>query len=152
MIVVLSYRREYRLVFHGDQHASASNESDLAMHCAADETAAVAFIVKRLLEDPAACFLHVLFTSWEGLVEFSGSGRLPNADKAEDPWKSNAWNRNGQCIMLARPEVDYEREGWEEREAKDLADDQACDRISKAVSARLIETGPPGATKKNAFA
>ena len=151
MIVVLSYRREYRTVFHGDWHASSSNESDLAMHCASDEAAAVEFIVKRLREDPTANFMHVLFTSWEGLVACAGD-QLPNADKAEDPYKNNAWNRNGQCIRVARPDVDYDSEGWEEREAADKSAGEMCARISKAVSARLEETGAPVSAKRNAFA
>lgn len=147
-LVVLSFREEYRIVHHGDWQASYSNGSDLSARFSPDEADAVAFIVSRLTEDPWASYLHVMFTSWAGLANFAASGRLPNAERAGEQYKSG-WNVPAVHVPCA--DVDYEKEGWEARDADEAAASALCDRIRSAVSAELAKTKPVR-TGKNTLA
>lgn len=151
-IVILSYQREYRIQHRCDPHPTAKNDSDLRMKVVASEEEAVNFIVKRLCSDSQASFLHVIFTSWQGFVQFS-QDQLPDLAKAKHPHRlkdgKEIWN-DRQSIWVARPEIDYDSEWWEELVEMEGEAQALEDRIHEAVNKKLIEADAPTAVLKKA--
>ncbi len=144
MIVVLSFRREYRVVHHGDWHASAANDSDFASKLVKTEDTAVEFIVSRLREDPRASYSHVLLTSWDGLTGFAGEGIDFACATQDHSWK---WN-DRQSIRAPYPDrPDPSDPRYDELIGAELEADALGDRIRAAVAAKL-QAGPPAKARQ----
>lgn len=143
-IVVVSYRKDYRIVHHGDWHASYEGDSNMEIFAVSSEEAAADRIVTAICADPRASYKHLLFTSWRGVVS-AGDDSVSATPATEDySWR---WNKHGQGIW-APYWVDYDRADWEEQEIQEAEVNAIASRVRSLVEERLAKVNAKTLTRR----